>query len=213
MKKNYSYCNDSTVIMPGFYESVLFNSDKLYYENMNLKTQCEANGEEFTELDIDDFQAYMDEVCKSITDNLIAPMLTEDSNICDKVEFDYVSSPRYYNFTTDKIVMNLNIDLDALKEFILNNDYRRNGFDKYLEEHYTSRDGFSSFVANNIDDFFKENEYMDVLIDYYLLTKIYGYANVADMEREYTETPYEYDMIEIADEVLYSHLKPVDSVE
>ena len=213
MKENYSYCNDSTVIMPGFYESVLFYSDKLYYENMNLKTECEANGEEFTELDIDDFQAYMDEVCKSITDNLIAPMLTEDSNICDKVEFDYVSSPRYYNFTTDKIVMNLNIDLDALKEFVLNNEHYYNGFDNYLKAHYTSRDGFCSFVANNIDDFFKENEYTDVLIDYYLLTKIYGYANVVDMEREYTETSYENDMIEIADEVFYNHLTSVETVE
>lgn len=213
MKENYSYCNDNTVIMPGFYESVLFNSDKLYYENMILKTECESNGEEFTELDIDDFQAYMNEVCKSITDNLIAPMLTEDSNICDKVEFDHVSSPRYYNFTTDRIVMNLNIDLDALKEFVLGNEDYRNGFDKYLRAHYTSCDGFCSFVANNIDEFFEANEYMDVLIDYYLLTKIYGYANVVDMEREYTETSYENDMIEIADEVLYSHLKPVETVE
>lgn len=213
MKENYSYCNDNTVIMPGFYESVLFYSDKLYYENMNLKTECEANGEEFTKLDIDDFQTYMDEVCKSITDNLIAPMLKEDRNICDKVEFDHVSSPRYYNFTIDKIVMNLNIDLDALKEFILNDNHRRNGFDKYLEEHYTSCDGFCSFVANNIDDFFKENEYMDVLIDYYLLTKIYCDTNVVDMERECAETSYEYNMIEIADEVFYNHLTAVETVE
>lgn len=213
MKENYSYCNDSTVIMPGFYESLLFDSDKLYYENENNKSYCESCGEPYEELDIDDFQAYMDEVCKSITDNLIAPMLTEDSDICDKVEFDHVISPMYYNFTTDRIVMNLNIDLDALKEFILNNDHYRNGFDKYLEEHYTSRDGFCSFVANNIDDFFKENKYMDVLIDYYLLTKIYGYTNVVDMEREYTETSYVYDMIEIADEVFYNHLTAVETVE
>lgn len=213
MKENYSYCNDSTVIMPGFYESALFYPDKLYEENINYKSYCEDNGQEFVEMDIDDFQAYMDEVCKSITENLIAPMLTEDRNICDKVEFDHVSSPRCYNFTTDKIVMSLNIDLDALKDFILNDNHRRNGFDKYLEEHYTSRDGFCSFVANNIDDFFKENEYMDVLIDYYLLTKIYGYANVVDMERVYTETSYENDMIEIADEVFYNHLTAVETAE
>jgi hypothetical protein len=109
--------------------------------------------------------------------------------------------------------MNLNIDLDALKEFVLNNEHYYNGFDKYLKAHYTSRDGFCSFVANNIDDFFKENEYMDVLVDYYLLTKIYGYANVVDMEREYTETSYENDMIEIADEVFYNHLTAVETVE
>lgn len=213
MKENYSYCDDSRVIMPGFYESVLFYSDKLYEENIDYKSYCEDNEQEFVEQDIDDFKAYMDEVCKSITDNLIAPMLTEDSNICDKVEFDHVSSPRYYNFTTDKIVMNLNIDLDALKEFILNNEHYYNGFDKYLKAHYTPRDGFCSFVANNIDDFFNENEYMDVLIDYYLLTKIYGYTNVVDMEREYAETSYEYDMIEIADKVFYNHLTAVETVE
>jgi hypothetical protein len=109
--------------------------------------------------------------------------------------------------------MNLNIDLDALKEYILNDNHRRNGFDKYLKAHYTSRDGFCSFVSNNIDDFFEANEYMDVLIDYYLLTKIYGYANVVDMEREYTETSYEYDMIEIADEVFCNHLTAVETME
>ena len=209
MKQEYIYQNDNLTIMPGFYESILFNSDTLYYINEDEKDYAESEGREFVGLDIDDFTEFRNDVCEKITDNLISPLLCEDSEICDKVEFGSVSSPRQYNFTTDEIDLKLNIDLDLLKQRVQNDKELYDCFDEYLKVHYTSYDGFMSFVENNAKDYFNEDRYLDVLIDFYLLTKIHGCKDVVACEENNEWTEYWYDITEIADQCLWEHLVPV----
>lgn len=66
-----------------------------------------------------------------------------------KVEFEKVSSPQYYNFKNDSIDCKITIDLDKVMEYVKANS---EDFKKYLEETYTSCDGFHSYYSNEIGD-------------------------------------------------------------
>lgn len=214
MKHHFEYCDDNRNIMPGFYESILFSTDDIYEENSCIEQNCRDNGEEYVEHDINDFGAFMNEVCKRITDKLIAPMLMEDSKLCDKVTFKEVSSPRQYNWETDKIVLDLNIDLEYLKYLILTDEDMRNGFDLYLAEKYTDYDGFHSYVKNNLEDYIIAERFEDVMIDYYLLTKIYDSKDVVKAAKEESDYPhYIWECREISSECIYEFMEPIKNEE
>ena len=209
MKQNIEYTNDNLHIMPGFYESILFNSDTEYMENEQIRRDCEDNGEEFIEHEIKDFNEFQRAVCTRSVNYLIKPLLCEDSEICDDIQLIDVWSPSYYNFTTDKLNCNVNIDIDKLASMLQSNVDLLAGFDKYLYEKYSSRSGFISFVANNAKDYFDEQDHLDVMIDYYILTKIYDSPDVVDAIRNENDfTHYEYEMMEIASECVYEFMAP-----
>ena len=209
MKQNIEYTNNDLHIMPGFYESILFNSDTEYDENEQIRRDCEDNGEEFIEHEIKDFNEFQRAVCTRIVENLIKPLLCEDDEICDDIKLTDVWSPRQYNFTTDKLDCEVHIDLEKLAAMIQADDDLRDGFDKYLNKKYTSRSGFISFVANNVKEYFEEWDHLDVMIDYYILTKIYDSMDVVDAIRNENDfTCYEYDMMEIASECVYEYMVP-----
>lgn len=210
MKKQYEYCNDNMTIMPGFYESELYSSDTIYEANEQMRAECQYNGEEFVEHDIVDFDGFRNKACERIVCELITPMLTADKTICDNVSFKVLKSPRFYNYTTDKLVLELNIDIDRLKNIIRSDKGMYDGFNKYLNKKYSSCSGFMSFVENEIEAYFKRDEYHDVMIDYYFLTLIYNANDVIEANEvmnDYTE--YEYGMMEIAHDTLYDFLKPI----
>lgn len=188
------YTNDLD-IMPGFYESDLWYSDLEWEYSVSHEEECE----------IKDFKSYQNYIGREMTE-ILADYLKP---FCDSVEFDSISSTRQYNFTTDKLVINLNIDLDKLKAWVIEDKGRYDGFDAYLKEHYTSRSGFVSFVENNAKDFLEKNEYMDVLVDYYLLTKIYDSNNV--LGKEIYNTDYYEEMIQIRDEALDIYCLPAET--
>lgn len=204
-KAKLSYCPDSLNIFEGFYESCLYNSDMEYNYNCNLE-----EGE--PECELDDFRAFKDEVGEAAVERL-SEVIGEDDEIMSGLKFDHISSPAYYNFTTDKLVMNADIDLEALKEWVLEDNDRIDGFDDYLREKYSSRDGFLSFVPNNVDDYFEDSydQYYDVLVDYYVLTKIYG--DNPDVVwcclNKSMDSDYHWRLYEDADEIFYMHMRPV----
>lgn len=213
MKEHFEYCNDSMHIMPGFYESILYNYDMENDENDSIRQYAEENGETPVDHELN-MEKYENAVCTRIVDKLIKPMLTEDNSICDEISFKEVSSPRQYNFTTDKIVCDLNIDMERLAIKILSSDKMREGFDKYLNHNYSDRSGFWSFVKNNVKEYFEEWDQLDVMVDYYILTKIYDdYDVVKAVEEERDFTHYEYEMMEIAQECMYEFMEPVKEEE
>lgn len=209
-KQQFDYRSDSDVIMPGFYESVLFNSDMEYEINQSNQLDCESEDMDYVKREVKDFKGYCNDVCKEITDGLLEPILTKDEEICDSVEFDSLSSPRYYNFTTDKLNLKLNIDLELLRDMILSNEDMKQGFDDYLKTCYSSRSGFCSFVANNIKDYFDKWEYLDVMIDYYILTFIYDTNFVVEAMEKCYETSYDDSLLEIADYKVREWMVPIE---
>lgn len=92
-------------------------------------------------------------------------------------------SPREYNFTTDKLIVNVEFRLRALEYWCLKN--KPEEFNKYLKENYSSYDGFISFVPNSISAFkdkyfneyktFKErerNNLINIMLEFYFECQI-----------------------------------------
>lgn len=194
----YTYCNDNLGIFEGFYESALYNSDTEYYFNLD------SDG---PECGLEDFDGFKNKVGEAATE-LLRPMLERDGFARD-VRFAGISSPMYYNYTTDKLLVEMDIDFGALREWVLGSESRRDGFGKYLAENYTSRSGFLSFVSNTVDGYFSESydRYQDVLIDYYLLSRIGG-SYKPDYE-DVWESQYRLELIEMADGILWDYMVPI----
>lgn len=69
-------------------------------------------------------------------------------NIC--LEFDGTSSPREYNFETDRIFANVSEgDVEKLRIYAHENKAE---FQQYLNRHHKSRDGFSSWYPYQLDE-------------------------------------------------------------
>jgi hypothetical protein len=109
--------------------------------------------------------------------------------------------------------MEIAIDLEKIKSEILSSEELSKGFDKYLHEHYSDRSGLWSFVKNNIREYFEEGEHEDVMVDYYLLTKIYDNADVVKCQQNFDDTPYFEECLDIANDALYNHMVEIKKEE
>lgn len=158
----YNYINISTDIFPGFYDSYLFNSDTLYWYNQNEKAPA---GYEF---DIKNFQEFEDKVSKKYVDVLYESL--NDYDIIKGLKFVCVHSPRFYNFETDKLEIEVDFDEKKLEEYCLKQ--KREEFQTYLNDNFTSYSGFISFVPTNIPEFLESEYKWDVMIEFYLLNNV-----------------------------------------
>lgn len=73
-----------------------------------------------------------------------------------------IYSPKFYNFSTDEIVMEVKYNKTQLLKV---SKKERETFELFLKMNYTSRDGFMSMTSNNYDDWlvgFKDNDVRDV---------------------------------------------------
>lgn len=150
---------------PGFYESIFCNSDEFY--DFELEDKAEI-ADEFGILEddievvyeYDNFQEYMTDVCKEYNATYvekIKDVLPYDITEHEDFKFEIINeddiqiySPKYYNYSTDKcystIVTNRKT-LKLIKEYTL----RLDGVNEYIIENFTSRDGFISFISNNLN--------------------------------------------------------------
>jgi len=90
-----------------------------------------------------------------------------------ELKFIQIDSPRFYNFTTDKIEAEINEnDFNKLKDTYLNS----NEFIDYVNENSKSRDGFTSFY-NGFNEVIKEDE---ILLQYMFNYILNEYADEID---------------------------------
>lgn len=93
----------------------------------------------------------------------IARNFLDGTHEADGIKIDIkvgeIYSPKYYNFATDQINLEVDYNKDQLLAYAEEN---RDSFSEYLKENYSSRDGFMSFTANNymewVEDFQSDNE-------------------------------------------------------
>ena len=139
----------------GFYDTSYYNynMEKDFNEMMNDESMPKGKHYELVK-----FDKYQRDLCKEWID-LVKHQLT--GNVIKKIStrnFE-LDSPKEYNFTTDKLIINVEFRLRALEHWCLKNKLEE--FDKYLKENYSSYDGFISFTPNSIDAFKEKyfNEY------------------------------------------------------
>lgn len=183
---NHTFRNFKTTLFEGFYESDLYNSDTLYCkaEEMNIP--------EGYELDVHDFKGFENEVGEKAVEFLRDCL--EDDDVIHSMSFKDIDSPSYYNFETDKLLIDINFNEAALKEYCLGMYVEE--FADYLRENYTSYDGFTSFVPNNVQDFKKflmekDGRAYDMMLEFYLI--------------EHLDEYYREDLANYAYEILEEH--------
>ena len=161
---------------PGFYESTLYNSDTEYRaieEEVEYYT-CDLREEHpeyqgITEDDLEfDYEAYK----KDIMDNFISAFEDNAPDIVESVEFDELVSPKYYNFSTDRLFCWVTFSEDwkaVMRKFMLDNyDLLKD----HIKEVWSSRDGFCSFTSNDIDEWFgkifdeEDPTYIGIMLGY-----------------------------------------------
>lgn len=142
----------------GFYDTSYYNynMEKDFNEMMNDESMPKGKHYELVK-----FDKYQRDLCKEWIDLVKHQLEFATGNVIKKIStrnFE-LHSPKEYNFTTDKLIVNVEFRLRALEHWCLKD--KPEEFSKYLKENYSSYDGFISFTPNSIDAFKEKyfNEY------------------------------------------------------
>ena len=103
-------------------------------------------------------EKYMNFLVKKIDSN-ICPRIVEifkDNKMNCTVSCQSYYSPREYNFGGDCFNLDFDITPTFLNRLLVYINANYTALNKYLYEHFTSRDGFISFTANNCQDVISE---------------------------------------------------------
>lgn len=169
-----AYINASASIFYGFYDSPYYNSDMLYYYGEH------PEGYSFEFKNDGGWEHYTRDVCTwwvaHLRDALDA--FGEGNPLGMKVgKFVKLHSPREYNFTTDKIEVEIEVNMHHLKKWCMVTMH--DDFDEYLRETWSSRDGFISFIPNNVRAFKRKYDRGDdrdmlrqIMVEFYLLHEV-----------------------------------------
>ena len=169
--------NNDSRIFCGLYESVLYNSDTDYYLAQTLGGSL---GDE-VDYDFNEFTKVAGEACvNSLEDELYS------HDVITNMDYVGMSSPRYYNYETDKVLIDVDYNFISLVKYCRHTN--RDKFNQYLKNNYTSYDGFISFVENSINSFFTKdwfnshkNMAVQVMIEFYLTSEIDLDAHLQNM--------------------------------
>lgn len=141
---------------PGFYESPLEDSDTPYWaikDDLEYYTHdLREEHPEYQSLTEDDLDFDYDEYRKDVIKGYIEGFANLAPDFIENVEFDEMTSPKYYNFATDRLFAFMDFTdgwEDKVRAFMSeNHDWLK----ERIKEDWTSYDGFASFMSNNFDD-------------------------------------------------------------
>lgn len=199
------YNNWSYKIFEGFYESRLYNNDSLYWITQNDKDEGYLKDNQY--YDIDNFEVFKKEVAENAVNELLN--ILPDNEIIQDMKLKDIYSPKYYNYETDSLIIDIKLNLTKLKKYCFNTHKKE--FNQYLKDNFSSYDGFISYISNNINDFKIEyynphnEKEKNVMIEYYLLSQIYESNSSKDFEG--FETSYHSRLYDDVNEIQYEHLK------
>jgi len=138
---------------PGFYESDLENGDTAYWaikEELDYyRNECDTPCKALTEDDLDfNYSDYE----KAVREQWVEGFREYKPEFVLSIENVEMTSPKYYNFSTDKLWADVELRddwMDVVREFMVENaDWLR----ERIKDDWTSYDGFMSFMSNNFDD-------------------------------------------------------------
>lgn len=125
----------------------------------------------------------------------IRQYLDLDFHIEGKVE---MSSPRYYNYTTDKIYVTVSYDgreCELYNKIIALMDKHRDELQELVRHYHTSYDGFWSFMSNDASEWKKRLGLKDEMyLDYVLLYLLYLENKAKGHYRSYEVGHFKDDM-------------------
>jgi len=160
-----------------------YNEDGCFYDDCEEFT---VNEYEYVwdNWDVSDYEKQVSEAyVESFNIHLFDLLVSSDNPALDDIydqlngvklfTFEKLTSPQYYNFSTDRIFAYMNKDLVlALKNYAFNHDQ----FPAYLEDNFKSCPGFISHYSYHLTDWIEEfpnwdhNQY-GALIDFFIKTE------------------------------------------
>jgi len=184
-KVTHVYENFSSEVFPGFYESPLYDSNMLY----NFSEAMSDDKYQDWDFTPEGWKKYVNQTCMAWVETLKKSFIRNPLEI-EIGELAGLDSPREYNFRTDRISFQITYDDTKLEDFVFNQ--MKDDFNQYLHEHWSSYDGFVSFVPNNIEDFLEEyyedpEPLLDIILEWYIRV----YADLNWVEEEVAGTAFE----------------------
>ena len=145
---------------PGFYESDLENSDTSYWaikEELDYYQQEYAydNHDEqaiYSQLTEDDLDFNYKDYEKDVREAWVESFRGRVPDFVLSVEDVEMTSPKYYNFETDRLWADIELSEDWQDKVRAFMDENKDWLRERIKEDWTSYDGFASFMSNNFDD-------------------------------------------------------------
>ena len=151
-------------IFHGFYESIFCNSDQfidIESEDksilLNKYTFLNKNDIE-VHYDFENFENYKNDISKEFSKlylelikDLLPYDITENHKFLLELKSNYIDSPNYYNYRTDKnglFIKTNYFTLNLIKNYVLSFE----NMEEYIFKKNSSYDGFISFLSNNYND-------------------------------------------------------------
>ena len=137
----------------GFYGTIHeFNENAIQSDDIVERLDEEHVLDIPSSIDLDDlyevdYEQYQKDYVEAYTD--VIEEFFNDNGLKVKFTFQSVVSPKYYNFSNDSINIECDYEPSDIIDLIEENF---EAFQKYIEESYTSRDGFSSSYSNDADE-------------------------------------------------------------
>ena len=152
-------CNIELPFFPGFYESDLETCDTPYWaikeELQYYQEECNTPCPGLTEDDLEfDYKSYEKDVREQWADG----WKNNAPEIVLSVQNIEMVSPKYYNFSTDRVFADVELRddwQDVMRKFMKDN---RDWLYKRIREDWTSYDGFDSFMSNNFDKTYADDD-------------------------------------------------------
>ena len=147
---------ESTIPFDGFYESFIsadiehqIELDTEYYSELYDLNESETELLCNSFLNINSYKFY-NQIAKDYTNFYIAQLNERLKGFTLNAKFKLLTSPREYNFSTDRIYIEIeeNHAIDFIKYIIKN--YKKE-LEEKIEDRFTNRSGFISFYKNSID--------------------------------------------------------------
>ena len=144
----------------GFYNTSLGEPDVYgeldYVNGLRLEKHLEPlDNDNDLEYNYAEYFLQMSKVC---TDSVCE--FLQGLEIVNSIKFLGLVSPKYYNYSNDKIECDIDYNKRNLVKYL--NEYNKD-FDKYLHENCSSYSGFISFYANNLREWkFKTNNFVNL---------------------------------------------------
>lgn len=149
------YFQQDADIFPGFYDTFL---GEVY-----LDYPCEDGY--YVDFREGSFEDYKKKVCESFVYELFQ-QIPEEHGILKSITFKELNSPKEYNFLTDRLVCRVTVDKEKLRDYCYKDNLEE--FKVYLGR-YKTRDGFISFVPQEIDEFKDSIHELDIILDFYIV--------------------------------------------
>lgn len=166
-------------LFPGFYNSPLIDDDILSYEiqdEESMNSWRENYGDDITGDDLDfDYHSMEKEICERYVDAVKTVVDETFPDLLKNISMESMSSPREYNFSTDKLFANMEFDENWRATFLNFMNDNHETLNIRIKDDWSDHSGFWSFLSNDYRDWVSEinkNEpderYIAVMLEYML---------------------------------------------